>query len=280
MRTRVALTGLTVLGLLVMGGLSGCGSSGTSTSGDGGGSTSPTTPPTNGLITTNWLLKSYQATAGPAVPAAPTNPASLLFHPDSTFTGSTGCNQFSGTYTTDGRQLSLTVGPMTLAACPGPLLQAQEAAIVRLLPQVTAFRSAAETLELTAAGDRTVLSYVAGAGGLEGTSWTVTGVNNGTGGVETSALTEKLTVGFGPAGAFTAFGGCNTLAGTYATSGANGVTVTDVASTQMSCGADADALESEFAGALGKVTTYTIAGDTATLLSADGSTQVSLKQKA
>jgi heat shock protein HslJ len=111
--------------------------------------------------------------------------------------------------------------------------------------------------------------------GLAGTPWTATGVNNGHGGVESTTGTERLTAMFGLAGSFTGFGGCNTLSGSYAVSGTSGLTISDIASTRMTCAAEVNDLETRYTAALGQEVEYAIAGDQLTLRNGSGETQVS-----
>ena len=49
-----------------------------------------------------------------------------------------------------------------------------------------------------------------------------------------------MTATFGADGAFTGFGGCNNLSGSYAVSGTSGLTISGIAATQMACAADVD----------------------------------------
>jgi heat shock protein HslJ len=135
----------------------------------------------------------------------------------------------------------------------------------------------ADTLTLTGTGSTTLLTYSAGLAGLEGTSWTATGINNGAGGVENTALTEHVTASFGPDGAFRGFGGCNDLSGTYATTGANEIRLTGLTGTRTSCTADVDTLENAYVAALGRTTKYEISGDTLTLRDADGAIQATYR---
>src|SRR6478672_7888201 len=99
--------------------LAACGSdtpaatSGASSSSSGGGA----------LAGTSWALSSYQGPDGNAgVPAVPDANAPLAFTTDGTVNGSTGCNQFSGSYTESGNSLSIELGPMTQIACANPLV--------------------------------------------------------------------------------------------------------------------------------------------------------------
>ena len=153
----------------------------------------------------------------------------------------------------------------------------QESSLLQLLAQVARYTVSADRLSLQGADGATLLTHTAGPTGLTRTSWSVTGVNNGSGGVETTAGTEQLPADFGPEGAFTAFGGCNNLSDTYQVSGGTGVTISGLASTRKTGAADVNDLESRYTAALGRVATYDIAGDQLTLRDAAGETQVTYR---
>ena len=109
---------------------------------------------------------------------------------------------------------------------------------------------------------------------LPGTSWQVTGVNNGRGGVESTALTEPLTATFGSDGTFSAFGGCNQLAGRFTITGTAGLAIGPVSGTKKSCTGDVDQLENEYSTALSQVASYDITNGTLTMRDGQGATQV------
>lgn len=237
------------------------------------GASSAASSGSTGLTGTSWSLATYQVPgAGPTVRAAAE--ATLSFGDGGALSGSTGCNSFGGSYRAGPTSLQLTLGPMTQKACADPAVTAQETALVRLLPTVTTYSQDARSLTLRDGSGTTVLVYNAGATGLSGTAWKVTGVNNGKGAVVTSTLTETLTAAFAGDGTFAGFGGCNQLSGPFTTSGSSGVTIGPLASTHRSCGADVDQLEAEYATALGLVTTYDVTGSTLTLRDSSGATQV------
>jgi len=226
------------------------------------------------LAGTSWALSSYQGPGdNAAVPAVPDANAPLAFTTDGTVNGSTGCNQFSGSYTESGNALSIELGPMTQIACANPLVNAQESALVQLFGSVTGFDIEDGTLTLTGRANATLLTYAEGLTDLEGTSWRASGVNNGKGALSTTDLTPKLTAAFGADGAFTGSGVCNQVGGHYTTSGTNALTIAELESTEQDCGADGNALESQYLAALGKVTTYEIAGDKLTLRDDGGAAQ-------
>jgi heat shock protein HslJ len=223
------------------------------------------------LAGTKWVLSSYVANDEDVDAAAV---AALDFGADdSTVNGTTGCNNFGGTYTQDGSKLTIALGPMTRVACADDATTAQEQAIVDGLPRVVSFT---ETGQLALLDDKgaAVLIYDANAAGLEGTSWNATGVNNGSGGVQSTALTATISAAFAPAGALSGFAGCNQYNAGYATSGSDGLTISNVVTTRKACADDAMTLESQYTAALAKVTTYSISGNTLTLRDADGAAQV------
>ena len=93
-------------------------------------------PPTD-LAGTKWVLSSYVANDEDVDAAAV---AALDFGADgSTLSGTTGCNGVGGTYTQDGSNLTIALGPMTLVACTDDATTAQEQAIVAGLPRVVSF---------------------------------------------------------------------------------------------------------------------------------------------
>jgi heat shock protein HslJ len=255
--------------------LAGCGDDSDSTS-TGGDTLNSPSDDTVELVGSSWSLASYDDGSAAAVPAAPGALATIEFASDEMLRGSTGCNQFGGAYLVDGDQLALTLGPMTQMACLDQPLQAQETALIGLLPRVDRYTIANGQLMLADQDGAALLTYEAGLSGLEGTSWQVLGVNNGTGGVETTALTEELTLVFRTDTEFTGFGGCNDIGGTYETGEGDALSFTEVLGTQMSCGAEADALEAQYLAALGRVSVYELTGDRLTLRADDGATQVTL----
>jgi heat shock protein HslJ len=200
--------------------------------------------------------------------------ASLVFGEQGTLSGSTGCNSFSGTYTTEGSNLEIVLGPMTQKACLSATLTAQESAITAQLPKVTAYQITGTVLTLTGNESAELFTYNAAPTSLSGTTWNVTGVNNGKGAVESTALTEKLTASFGADKSFSGFGGCNQLTGAYTLSGTTGVKIGPLAATRKTCGTAVDQLESEYVSALSHTTNYELAGTTLTLRDGSNATQV------
>jgi heat shock protein HslJ len=67
--------------------------------------------------TWQWTASTTTVPASQSVVPDPEN-YTLTFNTDSTFSGKADCNQVSGEYTTSGSDLTLTLGPTTMMACP------------------------------------------------------------------------------------------------------------------------------------------------------------------
>jgi heat shock protein HslJ len=67
--------------------------------------------------TWQWTASTTTVPASQSVVPDPEN-YTLTFNTDGTFSGKADCNQVSGEYTTSGSDLTLTLGPTTMMACP------------------------------------------------------------------------------------------------------------------------------------------------------------------
>ena len=188
--------------------------------------------------------------------------ATLTFGRDgSTLAGSTGCNQFAGTYAQEGTDLTIMLGPVTLAACADPAVTIQEAAILAHLPDVASF-SSDDQLTLEDSSGAALLTYGAGLSTIAGTSWTATGVNNGTGGLESNAAMEAITAEFGSDGTLSGFAGCNNYNATYTLTADDAISITGISTTRMACAEPAMTVESQYLAALERAAAYELSGDT------------------
>jgi heat shock protein HslJ len=120
---------------------------------------SPASPP---FLGRTWVLGTYLAADGGYTGAVA--PVDLRF--DAELSGSTGCEDFHGPWSTDGTDL--TIGPLTTSdrTCTGDLGD-QDAAIRAALDQVRGFRLSDGLLDLVDGSGSRLLSYV----NLEGRSW-------------------------------------------------------------------------------------------------------------
>jgi heat shock protein HslJ len=246
-------------------------------SGDGA-SPAASSPSVPDLAGTSWNLTSYTGSGGTQTPAV-TDPSvgTLTFLAGGKLAGSTGCNRFTGTFTQSGADLTITTGAMTMMACPGPAAE-QETAVIAALGKVATAAVASDQLVLKDAQGAQLLVYAPGLAGLEGTSWTATGVNNGRQAVVSDATTTTITAEFGKDNALSGFGGCNTYTSTWTTTEPDGLTIGPVASTLKACEQGVMDTEQQYFAALAKVATYQVEGNQLTLRDADGAVQVSYTQ--
>ncbi len=86
-----------------------------------------------GLVNTSWTVVSIDG-----APTLPGSPPTLDFAPDG-LSGTTGCNQYGGTFRTDGDSFTAVLGAMTKIGCDGPR-SGQEGAFVAALSALDHWR--------------------------------------------------------------------------------------------------------------------------------------------
>lgn len=218
----------------------------------------------------SWTLSSL-VTDGSQTPVV--DESTLVFASDGEVAGSTGCNRFTGRWQQDGSALTITVGATTLAACASPELNQQEQQLIDALGRTAAVRQSDDSLELLDDQREVLLVYQASLSELTGTAWQATGVNNQTGGVESTALTSSVTAEFADDGTVTGFSGCRDYTGSYEAADGT-LSVTDISLDGPECSGDEAVLEAGYVAALQNTSTFTIEGSTLNLRDSDGATQV------
>jgi heat shock protein HslJ len=115
---------------------------------------SPTGSPLSG---TNWKLVEI-VNNGTETTVAATPEITLFLKNDGSVAGSDGCNDYSGTFTTNGDQI--TFGPLasTMKACEEAVMQ-QATAYLQHLQNAATWKGVSETLELTTKDGQHVLRY-------------------------------------------------------------------------------------------------------------------------
>lgn len=179
--------------------------------------------------------------------------------------GSGGCNNYTGSYTVSGDQL-------TIADAFGKTLMACEEAITRrenlflgALPTVTSYALNQGKLELTYSNANNVMTFTSGAdqGGNSAlpaevmqTTWTLRNFNgNAEAGPDVAAA--GITIKFEADGTFDGFSACNNYFGSYIVSGQQIAIGDNIGATRMACLAAATALESRYLKLLPTVKSYT-----------------------
>lgn len=201
----------------------------------------------------------------------------FLSFADGRVSGSDGCNRFSTRYTLDHDGLRIDPrGAATLAACPPPVNEQAEA-FMKALGAARTAELDGERLTLLDGSGTTLATFAAQPTSLAGTSWQVTNVNNGRGGVTGVRQGTSLTLDFGTDGKLSGSGGCNRFRATYQTEGKT-VTIGPAAATRRMCPDPVMEQESWFFAALTGTRTLRFEGDRVELRTETGSLMVSAKR--
>jgi len=248
MQHRVILAALAMAVALILGG---CASS---------------SPP---LAETRWSLVSLNGQSPMS------HPQVTITFGESTISGADGCNRYSALYTAKDAKFSVNkMMATTKMACPEPIMH-RATAYLAALTQATGYRLDDQLLTLMDSSGRVMVTFAKQSSELGGTSWIVTGYNNGKQAVVSVAVGSKLTADFGIDGKLSGSAGCNSYAAGYETSGKT-LKIGSVASTRKSCFDPAGVMEQEmlFFKALETSATYHREGDQLKLRTADGALAV------
>jgi heat shock protein HslJ len=181
--------------------------------------------------------------------------------------GNGSCNNYFGSYTLDGSKI--TMGPLgsTMMACENMEL---ETAYFKAMSEVAAVRFAEGQLILVdnAGKDQLVFNPMHHAS-LEATSWVLTGWN--TGSVITSLILDTEITLEMTDGQATGSAGCNSYFSGYVVSNEK-LTFDAIGNTEMYCMNPEGVMEQEtgYLKVLGQVASFSIEGDSLTMLGVDG----------
>lgn len=209
-----------------------------------------------GLIGSSWLLASLDGQ-----PPIENTTVTVNFSADRV-SGSDGCNRFNGAYTLDG--MNLTFGPLagTLMACPEPIMQ-QADSFQKALANAKSFKVGEGQLTLLDADNKELATFAVQDMSLAGTSWTVTGYNDGKQAVVSVITGSELNAKFSEDGRVSGSAGCNNFTGSYTVEGDNSVKIGPLASTRKWCPTPEGLMEQErqFLAALASAATYRVDGN-------------------
>ncbi len=193
--------------------------------------------------------------------------------------GFSGCNSYGGTYTTSGSKITISDRlAMTQMACPEPTMRT-EGAYIDALTSARRYSVESGTLTLKGRLGRTLASFAAQSSSLAGTSWTVTGYNNGKQAVVSVLAGTKLTAVFAKDGHVSGSAGCNDYSGTVKTT-APKITIGPVTSTKKFCSTPEGVMsqESAYLVALESASAYQLQGTKLELRTASGALAVTLQR--
>jgi heat shock protein HslJ len=195
---------------------------------------------------------------------------SAQFSADGTVSGSAGCNSYSGTYTVSGNSITISSSMATTMMMCDEAVMEQESAYLKALAEAKTYEVKGDQLTLTGADKTSLAIYKAQSQDLSGTSWEVTGYNNGKQAVIGVLAGTTLTADFGKDGNLSGNAGCNTYSGAYKVNG-DQITIGPLASTMMACSEPAGVMEQEaqYLAALQSAATYQIEGNVLQLRTKD-----------
>jgi heat shock protein HslJ len=204
----------------------------------------------------------------------------IQFGTDDTVSGSSGCNQYSGTYTASGSSLTINA-PLasTMMMCAEPVM-VQETAYQTALAGVKSYTVQGDKLTLFGPNNVVIANYQATSQDLAGTSWDVIGYNNGKQAVTSVIAGTQMDIQFGKDGTVSGKSGCNTYNGPYTVNGSQ-IQIGPLASTMMACSDPAGLMDQEqqYLTALGTAATYQIEGNVLELRTSDGALAADFNKK-
>ena len=227
----------------------------------------------NPLNDTSWILATLNG--GPVLPDTL---VTLNFENGSLF-GSDGCNSYTTSYTLKGGQIEINKNiATTMVACAEPVMQ-QATAYLAVLTQTTEYKIEGGQLSLLDANGNPLAVFTALSRELGGTSWIVTGYNNGKQAVVGVIDGSEITANFDANGKLSGSAGCNTYTTTFETSGKT-IKIGPAASTRMMCAEPAGVMEQEaqYLMALETAATYRLNGDTLEFRTAEDALAVTFKR--
>lgn len=229
----------------------------------------PQAPEVSSLDGTAWVLSAL-----PGTELAAGAPATLRFE-DGRAAGSDGCNRYTVGYSASGTALEFPGrAASTQMACP-PAIMKQAQAFMDALLGASAYRIDGGRLQLLSADGSVRATLAPQSQTLAGTSWRVTGINNGRGAVVSLAAGSTVTMAFAADGRAAGSAGCNQYTAGYQAEGTR-LRFTAPASTRRMC-ADEAVMQREqnFLKALESVATVRIEGDRLEMRDAGGALMVS-----
>ncbi len=111
---------------------------------------------------TTWFLESYFDGVGATVALIPGSSITADFGTDGQLTGSSGCNTYTSTYTTDSSSISISAPSATQILCADPLgIMEQESAYLAVLPMASSYNISSFILTISDFNGRVILQYTA-----------------------------------------------------------------------------------------------------------------------
>lgn len=224
-------------------------------------------PPLEG---TAWILSSL----GGRTP--PTGATATAQFEGGRVQGTNGCNRYTAPVVIQGAKVEISPRAATTnMACPPEIMKLADAFMTALV-SARSYRISNRQLDLLRADGTVLATFSAQSQSLAGTSWHVTGINNGKDAVVSLVAGTSVTMNFAKGGKVAGSGGCNNYTATYTQDGSK-LTFTSAATTRLMCAA-AGVMEQEraFLKALESAATARLEGNQLELRTADGALALSM----
>lgn len=219
---------------------------------------------TTPLAGTNWVL----STLNGQLPLAGTT-ITMNFGEDGTVSGTDGCNRYTTTFTASRSTIEFEPAASTMMACP-PAVATQASDFMAALDAANRYQLRSGQLILLD-GSTVLATFVAAKADLAGTTWVVTGYNNGREAVVSPLLGADIIVNIDDANLISGNAGCNDFFATVQASESGAIVIDSIGATRRQCSTPAGVMEqeAEFFAALESAATFTIDGDFIELRNAD-----------
>ena len=228
-------------------------------------------PPLDG---TAWTLTSL----GGRTP--PTGATATARFEGSRVQGTNGCNRYTAPVVIQGTKVEISPKAATTnMACPPDIMNLADAFMAALV-SARSYRISSHQLDLLGSDGTVLATFSAQSQSLAGTSWRVTGINNGKDAVVSVVAGTSVTMNFATGGKVAGSSGCNNYTSTYTQHGGK-LTFTSPAATRRMCVASG-VMEQEhaFLKALESAATARMEGNELELRTADGALALSLVRSA
>lgn len=229
--------------------------------------------PSEGLAGSTWRLISLGVPGGEVL-LEPDSEITLNFTADETFEGHGGCNDYSGSVTTDADGVITMSGiTSTEMACESDPITAQEIGYLTALENAVQYRMAGDRLMIWTEDGRQLNFAATGAFALLNSQWQLTAMGTAGAPAEIAADTV-ITLEFSTAQDIVGYGGCNGYSGTYQAD-EDHIGFSEVIATLMAC-EDSVVMDQElmYFDLLPLMTQYEIGDGRLTLTSEDGLEQM------
>ncbi len=232
----------------------------------------PTIEAGSNLAGTLWTLDSYRNSEGKLVNVLPDTKTTLEFKEDKVG-GNAGCNTYFASYKIDGNGLTIGVAGATRMLCRTPQnVMGQEKAYLTALHNAASYRMKGSKLDILNGDGETLLRFSAlEPAPLTGTTWQLTGYNNGMGGFASVLRGTEITALFDAKGRLSGKAGCNNYSASYEING-EALSISAAVATRMACLRPDGIMKQEraYLSMLQSVAAYRIKGDSLELLDASG----------